>query len=84
VAHPQDVEENVNMAAAGGVVEDQAFAAVEHAERHGYAIVAENVDVVTAKEPGRREFSKMVEAARHDATIGAIICEKVGSRNTVL
>ena len=49
----------------------------EYAERHGFAIVAEYVDVETAKEPGRREFSKMVEAARHDATIGAIICEKV-------
>src|SRR6202022_4803944 len=33
--------------------------------------------VETAKEPGRHEFSKMVEAARHDATIGPIICEKV-------
>jgi len=49
----------------------------EYAERHGYAIVEEFVDVETAKEPGRREFSKMVEASRHDATIGAIICEKV-------
>ena len=49
----------------------------EYAERHGFSIVAEYVDVETAKEPGRREFSKMVEAARHDATIGAIICEKV-------
>lgn len=49
----------------------------EYAERHGFAIVAEYVDVETAKEPGRREFSHMVEAARHDTTIGAIICEKV-------
>jgi DNA invertase Pin-like site-specific DNA recombinase len=49
----------------------------EYAERHGFTIVAEYVDVETAKEPGRCEFSRMVEAARHDATIGAIICEKV-------
>ena len=49
----------------------------EYAERHGYAIVEEFVDVETAKEPGRREFSRMVEAARRDATIGALICEKV-------
>ena len=49
----------------------------EYAERHGYAIVEEFVDVETAKEPGRLEFSRMVEAARRDATIGAIICEKV-------
>ena len=49
----------------------------EYAERHGFTIVAEYVDVETAKEPGRREFSRMVEAARHEATIGAIICEKV-------
>ena len=49
----------------------------EYAERHGFAIVCEYVDVETAKEPGRREFSRMVEAARHDATVGAIICEKV-------
>ncbi len=49
----------------------------EYAERHGFGIVAEYVDVETAKEPGRREFSKMVEAARHDTTVGAMLCEKV-------
>jgi DNA invertase Pin-like site-specific DNA recombinase len=49
----------------------------EYAQRHGFTIVEEFVDVETAKEPGRREFSRMVEAARHDATVGAIICEKV-------
>ena len=49
----------------------------EYAEHHGFTIVAEYVDVETAKEPGRHEFSKMVEAARHDTTVGAIICEKV-------
>ena len=49
----------------------------EYAERHGFVIVAEYVDVETATEPGRHEFSRMVEAARHDASIGAIICEKV-------
>ena len=49
----------------------------EYAERHGYQIVEEFVDVETAKEPGRREFSRMVDAARHDSTLGAIICEKV-------
>lgn len=49
----------------------------EYAERHGFQIVEEFVDVETAKEPGRREFSRMVEAARHDSTLGAIICEKV-------
>ena len=47
-----------------------------YADRHNYEIVAEFIDVETAKQSGRTNFTKMIEYLKEHADVNTILCEK--------
>ncbi|MCK4856506.1 MAG: recombinase family protein [candidate division Zixibacteria bacterium] len=49
----------------------------EYADKKGYQIVSEYIDVESAKRAGRTNFNRMIKHIRSDKNIQAIICHKV-------
>jgi len=47
-----------------------------YAERHNYRIVAEFIDVETAKQSGRTNFVKMITFLKEQREVNTILCEK--------
>jgi len=47
-----------------------------YAEEHGYRVVAEFVDVETAKQSGRTHFNQMIQYLEENPEVGTILCEK--------
>jgi len=47
-----------------------------YAQKHGYEIVQEFIDVETAKQSGRTNFTKMVQYLEEHPKVGIILCEK--------
>ena len=47
-----------------------------YAERHNYQIVGEFIDVETAKQSGRTNFTKMIDFLKEHPDVKTILCEK--------
>ena len=47
-----------------------------YADRHDYQIVAEFIDVETAKQSGRTNFTKMIAFLKEHPDVNTVLCEK--------